>query len=111
MPDPDMSLLRLLGARAKGAGGGGGPYDGGMLEDRVAALETDMREVKGSLGRIEAMLTKMDERLRKVELDLAEVKGRVINSPTTFAMITTGFGMVLTTAGLILAIVRFGIPR
>lgn len=35
-----------------GGGGGAGPHDPGM-ESRIVALETDMKDVKGSLGRLE----------------------------------------------------------
>jgi hypothetical protein len=38
-----LTLLKRLSEQAKLAGRGGGSDDGGMLEQRVAALETDMR--------------------------------------------------------------------
>lgn len=100
------------------AGDGGGGDDGGMLETRVAALESDIREVKGSLGRIEALLGKiearmdrMDERLRKVEIDVAGLRERVLALPTTWTVLTAMFGMAVGVTGLTLAIIRFGLPH
>lgn len=100
-----------------------------MLDQRVAALEADMREVKGSLGRIEQKLDKMDarfdkldakwdarferfdDRLRKLEVELSEVKGRVMHLPSTWAMVTTSFGAVFATSGFLFGLVRlFGRP-
>ncbi len=105
-----MGLMHQLAQRAKLAGGGGGTHDGGM-EARIAALEADMREVKGSLGRIETLLRGMDDRLRKVEIDVAELKGRVSQLPTAWTLLTGGFGLVLAAFGFAFALVRFGAPR
>ncbi|MBX9697982.1 MAG: hypothetical protein K2X74_01040 [Acetobacteraceae bacterium] len=89
-----------------------------MLEQRVAALEADMREVKGILGRIEKKLDqfeikfdRFDERLRKVEVDVAETKGRVGQLPTAWTLLTGGAGLILATFGFAFALVRFGLPH
>lgn len=100
-----------------------------MLDQRVATLEADMREAKGSLARLEQKLDRMDarfdrfdakldarfetfdDRLRKLEIDVAEVKGRVISLPTTWAMITTSFGAVFATIGFLFGLLKvFGLP-
>ena len=111
MPDPDLTLLRKLAERGRLASGGGGSDDGGMLERRVAALESDMREVKAALGRIETLLRGFDDRLRRVEVDVAELKGRVSQLPTAWTLLTGGFGLVLATFGFAFALVRFAIPH
>ena len=110
-----MSLMHVLGERAKRAGGGDGPYDGEtMLEKRVAALETDMREVKGTLARIEAKLDridarldKFDERIRKLEIDVGRIDGRLSLLPSTFTVIMTMVALSFSILGGVLAIFRF----
>ncbi len=103
-------MLAKLRDRAKLAGGGGSSNDGGM-ERRVAALETDMREVKTTLGRIEALLRGFDDRLRRVEIDVAGLKGKVSQLPTAWTLLTGGTGLILATFGFAFALVRFGLPR
>ena len=44
--------------------GGGGPPHTPDMEARVAALEIDVKEVKATLGRLEPMLVRMDERTK-----------------------------------------------
>ena len=44
------------------AGGGGGPHDPGM-EARVAALESDLREAKATLGRLEVAASRIQATL------------------------------------------------
>jgi chromosome segregation ATPase len=102
-----------------------------MLEPRVAALEADMREVKSILFRMEPLLRgidervqrldgrmdrserrddALDERLRKVEIDVAETKGRVSQLPTAWTYMTTGFGPIIATFGFVFAVLKFVIP-
>ncbi len=81
------------------AAAGGSSNDGGM-EQRVAALEADMREVKLILSRMEPLLRGIDDRLRKLEAEVAEVKGRASQLPNIWQLLVGGFGLV-----------RFGLPR
>ena len=118
MSEPDFTLPQRRAAKARLESAGGGGDDQGMLERRVAVLEGDMKEVKGSLGRIERLLEKMDgrldradERLRKVEVDIAGLRERAAALPTTWTVLLAMFGMAFTVSGLILAIMRFGVPR
>jgi hypothetical protein len=55
-------------------GSGGGPEDP-MLEQRVARLEDDMKDVKSSL--------------KSIELSLAEIKGRLTGIDARFASLPT----------------------
>lgn len=102
------------------AGGGGPPHDPGM-EARVSALEASFGDVKAILARLEPTLGRVDDRTRKIEAeitsvdgrlrkietdtfpklgaDIAELKGRVSQLPSTIQII--GFVLaVLTLAGL-----------
>ena len=91
-----------------------------MLEQRVAALEADMREVKGTLARIEATLARMDarfdkmearfekfdERMRKVEIDVARIDGRMALMPSTYTVIMTMVALSFSILGGLLGIFR-----
>ncbi len=77
-----------------------------------------MREVKGSLGRIAASLRDVhstlksfDDRLRKVEIDIARVHGRLQSMPSTWTLFAAILATVLTVTSLTFAIVRFGVPN
>ncbi|MBY0330433.1 MAG: hypothetical protein K2X49_07170 [Acetobacteraceae bacterium] len=116
MSGDNLVCLDELRRKAKLAGGGGGGDDGGMPEQRVAALEADMRAVKGILGRIEkkldqfeAKFDRFDERLRKVEVDVSDMKGRVAQLPTALTLLTGGAGLILATFAF--ALVRFAVPH
>ena len=111
MSDNNLIHLDELRRKARLAGSGGGSDDGGVLDRRVAALEADMREVKTTLGRIEALLRSLDDRVRKVEVDVAELKGKVSQLPTAWTLLTGGTGLILATFGFAFALVRFGLPR
>ncbi len=111
MGDSDLIRLDELRRKARLAGSGGGSDDGGMLDQRVAALEADMREVKTTLGRIEALLRGFDDRLRRVETDVAGTKGKLSQLPTAWTMFTGGFALILTTFGFAFVLLRFGSPR
>lgn len=77
--------------------GGGGTYDG--MEARVARLETDVSELKADM--------------KAVRLDIAEIKGRVSNMPTTWQLVGLVIGMMLTVFalcfGLGFALLRLGL--
>lgn len=109
------------------AGGGDGPHDPDM--------ETRLRRLEDSIPRIEALMTRMDDRLRvmetdigemkgrtaplltlgdkvdKLAIDVAEVKGRVTHLPSTWAMITTMLGGQIALAGLLATILRLLPPH
>ncbi|HWB49763.1 MAG TPA: hypothetical protein VG651_11680 [Stellaceae bacterium] len=70
---------------------------------RVALLEVAVGEISGELKAIRADLAG----LKNVPLDLAEIKGRLTNMPTTVTLLATvvtilaaGFGMALAVAKL-----------
>jgi hypothetical protein len=80
------------------AGGGGPPHDPGM--------EMRVQRPEDTLHRIEGLLASLDERLRKVEITVAEMNGRMTNLPSTWAMITTMLGGQIAFAGTIVAILH-----
>lgn len=109
MPEPDYGAMgALLGklqdkVRHLETGGGGGD-NGGMDEviRRVAALEDGLKDVRGTLSRLEPMLARIDERLRDMPTgkDFGELRGKVSNLPTTLQLI--GFVVaVVVASGLI----------
>ena len=65
-----------------------------------------MQRLEATLARIEALLKGVNDRLRKVEIELAEVKERVTNLPSTWAMITTMPGGQIALAAAILPMSR-----
>ena len=79
---------------------GTGPEDP-MIEQRVARLEDDMKEVKSSLKTIEAAvseikhLPKMSD-YAALKADVSEMKGKLSNMPTTWTIL----GIVFTTWAL-----------
>lgn len=84
-------------------GGTGGPHDPTM-EMRVQRLED-------TFGRVEALMKSVDDRLRAVEINVAEAKGRVAHLPSTWAMIGTVLGGQAVFAATILAILHFALAH
>ena len=81
------------------SGGGDGPEDP-MLEQRVARLEDDMRDIKASLRSIDARLTSID-------ISVAEIKGRVSQSPTWIQLLLALIATWGAGAAIVAAVVRF----
>lgn len=52
-------------------------------------------------------MTRIDDRLRKVEIELAEIKGRIGQIPTTWQMITFMVTSQIAFAGVLVATLRF----
>jgi hypothetical protein len=51
-------------------------------------------------------LRRIETDLRGISLDLAEIKGRLANMPTTFQILTWFIGTALGLSGLVFAIAR-----
>jgi hypothetical protein len=71
-----------------------------MLEPRVARLEDDMKEVKLSLKSIEAKLTLIAE-------SVAEIKGKVSQSPTWLQLLVALIATWGAGAAIVAVVVRF----
>jgi hypothetical protein len=78
------------------------------LEARVAALEVAASEIRTELKAIREELAN----LKNVPIDLAEIKGRLSNIPTSFQIVFILAAFAVTSfvgaTGLSLAIIRFG---
>ena len=76
--------------------GGGPPGGGDDLGHRVAALESDVKEINADL--------------KTLVKDMAEIKGRLSQMPTTFQMLTWFVGIALALSigltGLVFTIAR-----
>ena len=70
--------------KPKVAGGGDGPHDPGM----------------------EARVAKLEEAAASMRLELAEIKGKISNLPTTWQLVGVNFGLAIGVAALVFAIVR-----
>ena len=47
------------------------------MEARVAALEASMETVKGTLGRVEPKLDRLDDRVRALEITVGKMDGKL----------------------------------
>ena len=70
-------------------------------------METDIGEMKGQT----APLLTLGDKVDKLAIDVAEVKGRVTHLPSTWAMITTMLGGQIALAGLLATILRLLPPH
>ncbi len=96
-------------------GGGSGPEDPTM-EQRVSALEARSERIESSLQRLEVTIAKIDGTLSQmpkasdlaaIRTEVAEVKGRISNLPTTWQLVIFAIGLPIATSGLVFAISRF----
>jgi hypothetical protein len=93
------------------------PRDPG-LEERVSRLEGEMRGVRESLARIEAMLaatlptlaTQLSDLRGDLSPQIAELRGRVATLPTAWPMMTAVVAGQCTLASL-LAVIVFGVLK
>jgi hypothetical protein len=79
--------------------GGSGPEDP-MIEARVARLEDDIKDVKASLKSIETKLTSIAE-------SVAEIKGKVSQSPTWLQLLVALIATWGAGAAIVAVVVRF----
>ena len=67
---------------------------------RVTALEDDMQEVKATLGRMEKMLERIELSVQKGTVEIAELRGKVSQMPTSIHLL--GFVIaILVASGLL----------
>ena len=82
-------------------------FDGRMLEQRVARLEEDMREVKSTLKGIEAKLV-------TIEVAVARIEGRLQGVPSSWQLFTALVTTVVATwsagAAIVFTLLRFAKP-
>jgi hypothetical protein len=80
------------------------------MEARVTTLEADMRDVKASLGDIELIAARIDERTGYLATgaDLANLRSDMMVALETKASRATVWGMGLTVAAVVIAAVAVG---
>ena len=105
-----------------------------MPEQAADTLEADTREARSALGRIETLIQsacddrvgrlgrrgsavledqvgRLDDKVRRVEIELAEVKSRVSQLPTAWMLLSGGSGMILTVFDAPFALLRLAACR
>ncbi len=84
--------------------------------DRRIDKALDDRGLKGSGGDsggdgIGKRVDKLEAKLDSLIKDVAEIKGRLAQMPTTFQLIGLTFGMIFAVMGSSFAVLRFGLPH
>jgi hypothetical protein len=74
-------------------------------------MELRLQRLEDAMPRIEALLKNIGERMRRLEIELAELKGRVSHLPSTWAMLTAITGGQVAFAAVIFAMLRFVWPH
>ncbi len=108
--------------RSLGRGGGDGSGDS-MLEARVARLETEIKVVQDTLGRVEAAVTAVTHELKEIKQDfrdlrgkdileirtkLAFIEGRLQGMPSTWQLLAIVLMTWTLGTGLLFAVLQFG---
>ena len=95
-------------------GGDSGPEDP-MLDQRVQALEADVKDVKQSLNRlevaiarVEGVLTQMPKQsdLAVLRSEIGEIRGRISNMPTWWMLIVAIITTWSAGAAIVFALIR-----
>ena len=55
---------------------------------------------------MEARVAKLEEAVTAIRLDIAEMKGKISNLPTTWQLVGVNFGLAVGIGGLVFAIAR-----
>ncbi len=82
------------------------------VEDRMRGLEAKVDRVDATLQRLEAKLTDLTFTsakaidLQKMQVDLAEVKGRISSLPTWWMLMVTVLSTWLAGAGIVFTLAR-----
>jgi hypothetical protein len=99
--------MRKQAERDRTGGPPGGPPSGGGTDDlgpRVGALEA-------AIGRLDGRIGKLEDKVDGVIKDIAEIKGRLSQMPTTFQMLTWLVGVAIALTGLVYAVARTTAPH
>ena len=69
-----------------------------MLEQRVARLEEDVREIRRSTS-------EMNERMGRMEIGIAKIQSRIEILPTVWTFIVALVATVFTAVGVVIAVI------
>ena len=87
-----------------------------MLEQRVAQLEEDVKEMKSTLKSVETIVLEIRAELKHIfkaadyaslRAEIAEVKGRVANLPTTWQMMVRLITTWSAGTAIVFSLLRF----
>jgi hypothetical protein len=92
-PKPNLTAI------AGGKGDGSGPEDP-MLEQRVSAVEGDLRDIKSTLKAIEARMASMD-------VSLAEMRGKLSQAPSWVQLVGLTLATWVAGATIVATLLRF----
>ena len=76
-------------------------------DERVKVVESRMVTIESRIASLEAGLMRLDDRGRAVETDVAELKGRVSQLPSTWELISTITASQAALLGFTFAILRY----
>jgi hypothetical protein len=98
-----LSLVEVSKDAGPLASGGSGPHDPGM-EQRITTLENAVGEIRSDLKNIL-------RDIQRVSLDVAEIKGKLSNIPTTFQLIYMQIGFILAVFAASFALFKLVVPH
>lgn len=105
---------RILPFRSSRSGGqgGSGPHDPGY-EARIARLEQANERIEATLGRIEATVAQTAASTHRLEVELAEMRGRIKGIEDRFSSMPTSLQLISVVVALVVAagLFRFFAPR
>jgi hypothetical protein len=78
-------------------GSGGGPEDP-MLEQRVAHLEEDVRDIRRSMS-------EMNDRMGRMEVGIAKIQARIEMLPTIWTFVVALVATVFAAVGVVIAVI------
>ncbi len=79
----------------------GGPPHHGDMEARVAVLEQLARDTKDALAGLRSELAGVKADTHQTRIDIAEMRGRISQHPSTWQMVTTIIGGQVALAALL----------
>ena len=109
------NIIQFPGEGGKSTDGGGSGPEDPILEKRVDAIEVDLKNVKEILQRLEVGFARIESTLAQLpkatdyaslKADVAEIKGKVSNSPTTWTLLGIVFSTWAIGSGIVFAIAR-----
>jgi archaellum component FlaC len=83
----------------------------GRIEALLGSLDDRYRSLDNRIGSLDDRVGRLDDRVRNVEVGLAELKGRVSQLPSTWAMITAVIGGQIATIGMVAALFKLVFPH
>ena len=89
---------------------GGGGSDGTVLDQRVARLEEDVRDIKSTLRNIETRLGAIEVSLARLEGRVTGIEGRLQQIPTVWQTISILAALQFGVAAVIFATANFVKP-